>query len=97
MISIKGLREGLIVVCDEEPWHVQLQELEGKLNNNARFFKGGRLAFDVKTLHLTPDDLRRAQSLLEQYDVKLWAVLSQNEGTSSNVQKLRLAGSLKLP
>ena len=97
MISIKGLREGLIVICDDEPWHAQLKELEGKLNSNARFFKGGQLALDVKTMILSPDDIRRAQTLLEQYDVKLWAVLSQNESTNSNVHKLKLASSLQLP
>ena len=97
MISIKGLREGLIVICDDGPWHSQLKELEGKLNANARFFKGGQLALDVKTMILSPDDIRRAQSLLEQYDVKLWAVLSQNESTNSNVHKLKLASSLQPP
>lgn len=97
MISIKGLREGLIVICDDEPWHAQLKELEGKLNSNARFFKGGQLALDVKTMILSPDDIRRAQTLLEQYDVKLWAVLSQNESTNSNVHKLKLASSLQPP
>ncbi len=95
MISIKGLREGLIVICDDGPWHAQLKELEGKLNSNARFFKGGQLALDVKTMILSPDDIRRAQTLLEQYDVKLWAVLSQNESTNSNVHKLKLASSLQ--
>jgi septum site-determining protein MinC len=97
MISIKGLRDGLIVICDDEPWRAQLTELEGKLTSNARFFKGGQLALDVKTLNLSPDDLLRAQSLLEHYDVKLWAVLSQNESTNSNIQKLNLANSLKPP
>ena len=97
MISIKGLREGLIVICDDGPWHTQLQELEGKLNSNARFFKGGQLALDVKSLTLSPDDIARAQTLLEQYDVKLWAVLSQNESTNSNVHKLKLASTLQPP
>jgi septum site-determining protein MinC len=97
MISIKGLREGLIVICDDGPWPTQLQELEGKINSNARFFRGGQLALDVKAMLLSPDDIRRAQMLLEQYDVKLWAVLSQNESTNSNVHKLRLASSLRPP
>jgi septum site-determining protein MinC len=95
MISIKGLREGLIVICDDEPWLSQLRELQTKLDSNSRFFKGGQIALDVKTLDLTSDDLQRVQTLFEQYDVKLWAVLAQNQATSSNVQKLKLANSLK--
>ena len=80
MVSIKGLREGLLVVCDGEPWLSQLRELEGKLSANAHFFKGGKIALDVKSSSLTPDDLARAHALLQQYDVKLWAVISQNRG-----------------
>jgi septum site-determining protein MinC len=97
MISIKGLREGLLVVCDDEPWLSQLRELETKLSANANFFKGGQLALDVKLLTLSPDDLRRTQSLLQQYDVKLWAVLTQNDSTNGNILKLGVANSLVSP
>ena len=38
------------------------------------------MALDVKTLQLSPEDLQRAQSLLQQYEVKLWAVLAQEYG-----------------
>jgi septum site-determining protein MinC len=97
MISIKGLREGLLVVCDDAPWLSQLRELETRLSANANFFKGGHVALDVKTLALSHDDLRRVHSLLQQYDVTLWAVLSQNEGTSGNVRSLGFADTLSTP
>ena len=97
MISIKGLREGLLVICDDEPWLSQLRELETKLSANAHFFKGGRLALDVKSAELSPDDLKRTATLLNQYDVTLWAVLSQNENTNGNIRQLGFASSLVAP
>jgi septum site-determining protein MinC len=97
MISIKGLREGLLVICDDEPWLSQLRELEGKLNANARFFKGGQIALDVKSAELTTDDLQRTLALFHQYGVTLWAVLSQNERTNGNIRQLGLASSLAMP
>ncbi len=95
MISIKGVRNGLVVICDEEPWHSQLSELQQKLDSNARFFRGGRIALDVKTLDLSPEDILRAQSLFRQYDVQLWAVLTQNQATSTRVEMLNMANSLQ--
>ncbi|MCL5997600.1 MAG: septum site-determining protein MinC [Chloroflexi bacterium] len=97
MISIKGLRQGLLVVFDESPWLSQLRELESKLNANSHFFKGGQIALDVKTLLLTADELQRAQTLLQQYDVTLWAVLSQNESTNETAHKLGFSDTLSGP
>jgi septum site-determining protein MinC len=97
MISIKGLREGLLVVCDEQTWLPQLRELESKLQANAHFFKGGRMALDIKSILLTTEDLSRTQTLLQEYDVILWAFLSQNETTLANIRKLGLPERLAEP
>jgi septum site-determining protein MinC len=97
MISIKGLREGLLVVCDEQTWLPQLRELENKLRANAHFFKGGRMALDVKSIILTTEDLTRTLVLLKEYDVVLWAVLTQNETTLNNLRKLGLPERLAEP
>jgi septum site-determining protein MinC len=97
MVSIKGLREGLLVVCDGEPWLSLLRELETKLNANATFFKGGRIALDVKAAALSLDDLARVEALLRQYDVTLWAIVSQSDVTGGNVRKLGIADTLTAP
>jgi hypothetical protein len=53
MISIKGLRQGLLINfgSENEPWLSKLRELETKLNANSAFFQGGQVAFDVHALH----------------------------------------------
>jgi septum site-determining protein MinC len=94
MITIKGLREGLLIVLDGETWLTQLRELENKFSANANFFKGGQVALDVKGLQLNAEDVRRAQALLAHYEVVLWAVISQDVTTVRVVQSLGLPDSL---
>lgn len=85
MITIKGYRDGLLVMFDQQPWITQVRELENKFQANTHFFKGGRIAIDVKTLSLSQEDITRFMALLAQYEVSLWAVLSHDEGTIRNV------------
>jgi hypothetical protein len=94
MITIKGLRDGLLVIFDDQPWLTQVRELETKFEANAHFFKGGRIALEVRSLALNPDDVKRIATLLTQYEVALWAVLTQDEGTLRTVRALGYATSL---
>jgi septum site-determining protein MinC len=82
MITIKGLREGLLIILGDGTWHEQLRELESKLVVSANFFKGGRVALDVKSMALSREDIERARALLAGFDVQLWAVLSHSAETN---------------
>lgn len=101
MITIKGFKQGLLVIfggSPDEPWLARLRELEAKLSANPGFFKGGSVAFDVRAASsLSEDDLRRAIALLQSYEVTLWAVLSQDEATCARVRALGLADRLTPP
>lgn len=100
MITIKGFRQGLLIVLSgppDEPWLTRLRELENKLNANAGFFRGGQVAFDVKSMPLSDEDLRRAQALLHSHDVTLWAIVSLDEATQARVRALGLADRLSQP
>ena len=96
MISIKGLREGLLIIFsgDDESWLTRLRDLEGKLNANTSFFQGGQVAFDAKGLELSQDDLRRARELLDTHQVRLFAVLTRNDTTRRNALALGLPDAL---
>ena len=97
MIAIKGLRQGLLIVFSatgNEPWLSRLRELENKLEANPGFFTGGAVAFDVKHMVLTDDDLLRSISLLQHHDVTLWAVVAQDEGTRARIRSHGLADTL---
>jgi len=100
MIAIKGLRQGLLIVFSgpaNEPWLTRLRELETKLDANAGFFKGGTVAFDVRDMALSDDDLQRSLALLKAHDVTLWAVVSQDEATQARVRGLGLNDTLAAP
>jgi septum site-determining protein MinC len=99
MISIKGLRQGILIVFsgDAAPWLSQLFELEKKLEANTNFFKGGKMALDVKAIALDADDVQRAQGLLKRYEVELWAIVSENPITQTNVRAAGLLDTLAEP
>ena len=97
MVTIKGLREGLLVNFGEELWLSQLRELESKLRSNPRFFRGGQVTLNVNRLALSPDDIRRAQALLDEHGVSLQAVLAQDVHTAANVSELGLPTHLAEP
>ncbi|MDW8352105.1 MAG: septum site-determining protein MinC [Anaerolineae bacterium] len=97
MITIKGLKQGLLVVFNDPPdtpWLTQLRDLETKLETNPKFFKGGSMAFDVRARLLSEEDLRQAIALLQSYQVTLWAVVSHNQVTCDRARALGLADRL---
>ncbi len=99
MIAIKGLRQGLLIVFSGEttPWLSQLFELEKKLEANTHFFKGGKMALDVKGAALDAGDIQRVQTLLKRYEVDLWAIISESPITQTQVRAAGLAHTLVEP
>lgn len=97
MIAIKGLRQGLLIVFDQTentPWLSQLYELQRKIESSSNFFKGGRIAFDVKGFALSPDEITRAKSMLAEHEVTLWAIISSNAETYTLVEAAGLSPTL---
>jgi len=101
MITIKGLRQGLLIIFSSDqmqPWLSMLRSLEEKFVANESFFAGGRMAFDVGQLLLTPADIQRSISMLAGYRVELIAIVTQNDATHANVVAAGIATELpKLP
>ena len=94
MILIKGLRQGLLILfsdAENATWATQLDELKVKLEQSGSFFQNARVAFDVRGLNLSLDDLQIAKTLLESYRVNLWAIASQNDKTIANTRRMNLA------
>jgi septum site-determining protein MinC len=95
-ISIKGVRQGLLVTLHEGTWDGLLAELQRRLATRPSFFKGGHVSLNVGALSLTEDDLRTVRNLLIQHDVALHAVISQDAQTEAAAQALGLVIDLKL-
>jgi septum site-determining protein MinC len=58
-----------------------LHTLAVALQNAEGFFRGGRVIIELGERSLPEEQLIAIENLLSQYDVDLWAVLSQNETT----------------
>ncbi len=99
MISIKGLRQGLLIVFSDEhvPWLTKLRELEEKLVAGSSFFQGAHAAFDVRGLELGSDELKRLLDLASSYSITPFAIIGSNENTRRQVEALGLATRLPPP
>jgi len=89
-ITIKGIRQGLLVTLGQGDWGAQLRELEVRLNANPAFFRGGRMALDVGAQELGLPQIERVRALLARHQVELWAVVSTSPFTEASVQELGL-------
>lgn len=96
-ITIKGIRQGLLVTLREGDWNAGLLALEARLGANPAFFRGGRVALDVGALELVRSEVDDARALFARHQVELWTVISTNPITEAAAQELGLVISLGLP
>lgn len=89
-VRIRGTKDGLTIVLGEGPWPEVLAELADHLGRRPAFFRGGRVAVNVGSRHLSAEALQALGSLLHQYNVTLWAVWSTSDITQRNAAALGL-------
>jgi septum site-determining protein MinC len=89
-ITIKGIRDGLLVALGGGNWEANVRTLESRLASNPAFFRGGRLALDVGSHALDRSDLEGVRRLLARHQVDLWAVVSTSAVTEAAAQSLGL-------
>lgn len=94
-ITIKGIRQGLLVTLGDRNWGDELRALESRLGASPSFFRGGRVALDVGALGLSGSEIEEARVLLTHHQVELWAVVSTNPATEAAAQELGLVISIK--
>jgi septum site-determining protein MinC len=94
-ITIKGIRQGLLVTLGERGWSDELYALETRLGASPAFFRGGRVALDVGALELSRSEIEDVRTLLTHHQVELWAVVSTNPSTEAAAQELELVISIK--
>ncbi len=96
-VSIKGIRDGLRVTLREGPLPVLVETLSERLAEQAKFFKGGRVALFVGERSLGTSELSELSALFLQHEMELWTVLSEDPDTQDAARELelgtRLAGS----
>ena len=94
-ISIKGIREGLLVtVPDRGSFADLLVLLRDELAQKQAFLQGSRVALQVGYRRLRKADLQDLQSLFEENQLELWAVLAEEPAVREAARELALATRL---
>ncbi len=96
-VQIKGIREGLMVTIGEGEWQDVQTTLLTHIQEKAAFFKGARLALDVGNRILHAAEMGTLRDKLSDYEISLWAVLSNSPITEQTAQVLGLATRISAP
>lgn len=94
-ISIKGIREGLLMMVPDRGSFVDLLRLlKDELAQKQAFLQGSQVALQVGYRKLDKDHLRELQLLFEQNQLELWAVLAEESSVRAAARDLALATRL---
>ncbi len=96
-ITIKGIRQGLLVTLGRGDWDRELSRLESHLGENPAFFHGGRVALDVGERALSHAQIERVRSMVARHQVEMWALLSTNSVTQAAAREQGLVVELTSP
>ena len=80
-LTLKGTQQGIVLRPLSDSWDDVLRGLENALQDAEAFFRGGRLIAEMGHQELTKEKLASLRTILDRYDMELWAVLSDNEDT----------------
>lgn len=80
-LTLKGTQQGIVLRPLSDSWDDVLRGLENALQDAETFFRGGRLIVEMGKQELTKEKLASLRATLDQYDMELWAILSENEDT----------------
>jgi septum site-determining protein MinC len=93
-ISIKGIRDGLLITVSEGPWESLEQTLLATIERQAEFFRGAQVALQVGDRVLERDDIRKLRDRLAAHDVTLRAVLGESAETMRSARRMDLETDL---
>ena len=93
-ISIKGIREGLLITLDESTYDDVLHQLAVEIEQKQEFLRGSRIALAVGRRPLFREQLAQIQALFNQHGLTLWTVLADTVDTRSAARQLNLATRL---
>lgn len=97
LISIKGLRDGLLVTMGNAPWEELRGALMEQIEARQSFFQGARVALDVGAQIFRVNDLSELRDTLSERGINLWAVVSESPTTEQTAQLLGLATRISKP
>jgi len=93
-ISIKGIREGLLITLGNGPDQDILQQLTLELAEKRDFLFGSKIVMQLGERSWSYTQLSQIQKLFEKHGLTLWTVLADQESTRAAARKLELATRL---
>jgi len=93
-ISIKGIRDGLMVTLGDGELAPLVDKLAGRLAEQGRFFQGGQVALMVGERLMGRTELEGIGAMLARNGMALWVVLSENEETQEAARGLQIGTRL---
>jgi len=94
-ISIKGVKDGLLVNVPPIPWDEALATLLASMNDQEDFFRGARIALELHDLDLGAVELGHLRDELAERGIGLWAVLSSSDLTRTSAADMGFALSIQ--
>jgi len=80
-ITIKGIKEGVLVTVGDGEWSEALPALLAKMRENAEFFRGARLVLQFGGRGVNASELGKLRGELSDLQINLWMVLSESTVT----------------
>ncbi len=96
-ITIKGIKEGLLVTVNDGDWAEAAPELLTKLREGGEFFRGARVVLQLGARSLGAADLGKLRDDFGDLRINLWTVLSESTLTESAAKALGLEVTLPKP
>lgn len=97
MVRVKGIREGLLFLLEEGDWEENRRALFKMVGEKQEFWRGAKVALDSRTIVMGEEEILSLKDELSQYQLTLWAVLSESPSTQIAAQKLGLATRINRP
>jgi septum site-determining protein MinC len=93
-ISIKGIREGLLITLGDGAYADILRQLTTELSQKRDFLQGSKMVLQVGNWSLQRRQLAEIKDLFEKQELTLWTVLTEQANTRSAARDLGLATRL---
>lgn len=96
-VTIKGVKDGLLVNVGDGDWSEAAQILLTKLREKQEFFRGARLVLQLQGRGVGAGDLGKLRNDLGDLQINLWTVLSESALTMNAAEALGLETNLPKP
>jgi len=93
-ITIKGIKDGILVSVGEGSWETAVATLLQTIEQQQGFFRGAQIALYVGDRSLDHDEIRKLRDKMAEHDVRLSTILGTSSDTIRAARRNQLETSL---